>query len=67
MERVRDDGYRVSDDSERINRAWVWRWLAEDSYWATGRPRDVQEQAMDNSLCIGLYAPDGGKRGSAGS
>ena len=59
MERVREDGYRASDDAERIDRARVWRWLAEDSYWATGRPRDVQDRAIDHSLCVGLYAPDG--------
>jgi GNAT superfamily N-acetyltransferase len=58
MQVTREDGYSVSDDPERIDRAWVGTWLAEQSYWATGRPRQVQERAMDHSLCFGVYAPD---------
>jgi GNAT superfamily N-acetyltransferase len=63
MQVTREDGYSVSDDPERIDRAWVATWLAEQSYWATGRPREVQERAMDHSLCVGVYAPDGSQVG----
>ncbi len=63
MQVTRDDGYSVSDDPERIDRAWVAAWLAEQSYWATGRPRDVQDRAIDHSLCFGVYAPDGSQVG----
>ena len=59
VEQRRADGYCVSDDIARIDRERVWRWMAEESYWAPGRGRDVQERAIDNSLCVGLYAPDG--------
>lgn len=59
MERTRPDGYCVSDDPTRLDREQVWRWIAEESYWAAGRPREVMERAIDHSLCFGLYAPDG--------
>jgi GNAT superfamily N-acetyltransferase len=59
MERVRDDGYRVNDDPAQLDRERVWRWLSEQAYWALGRSREVQDRAIDNSLCVGMYAPDG--------
>ena len=31
----RDDGYSVTDDRNRIDREFVWQWLAHD----TGFPR----------------------------
>jgi GNAT superfamily N-acetyltransferase len=55
----RADGYVVSDQPDRLDREFVWRWLSEQSYWAQGRPRDVMERAIDGSLCFGLYAPSG--------
>ncbi len=63
MHVTRDDGYSVSDDPERVDRPWVATWLAEQSYWATGRPRDVQDRAIDHSLSFGVYAPDGSQVG----
>lgn len=59
MELIGPGGYVVSDDVERIDRAYVAAWLATQSYWAIGRPREVQDRAIDGSLAIGLYAPDG--------
>jgi GNAT superfamily N-acetyltransferase len=58
-------GYSISTDPNRLNRALVHRWLSEVSYWARGRPRDVQDRAIDGSLCFGLYAPDGAQAGFA--
>jgi GNAT superfamily N-acetyltransferase len=49
------DGYEISTDPARLDRGLVHRWLAEESYWAKGRPRDKQERAVDNSLNFGLY------------
>ena len=63
MQVTRDDAYSVSDDPERLDRAFVATWLAEQSYWATGRRRDVQDRAIDHSLCFGVYAPDGSQVG----
>jgi GNAT superfamily N-acetyltransferase len=33
----------------------VYRYLAHESYWATGRPRAMIEQSIANSLVFGLY------------
>jgi GNAT superfamily N-acetyltransferase len=44
-----DDRYRFSADPADVDRALVHRWLSEDSYWARGRTREVQDAAMDGS------------------
>ncbi|PYC78851.1 GNAT family N-acetyltransferase [Streptomyces tateyamensis] len=49
------EGYEISTDPARLDRELVHRWLAEESYWAKGRPRDKHEQAVANSLNFGLY------------
>jgi GNAT superfamily N-acetyltransferase len=57
------DGYRLSDDPARLQIDVIHRYLAEDSYWAGGVPRNVVEQAVQNSLCIGIYAASGDQVG----
>jgi ribosomal protein S18 acetylase RimI-like enzyme len=54
MERDRD-GYLISDDPARLDRALIHRFLSEESYWAAGIPRDLVERALDNSICFGVY------------
>lgn len=34
-------------------------WLAEESYWAAGRPRDVVERSFAASLGLGVYDGEG--------
>jgi GNAT superfamily N-acetyltransferase len=63
VEQTRADGYCVSDDVARLDRGRVWEWIAGESYWAAGRPREIQDRAIDNSFCIGLFAPDGSQAG----
>jgi GNAT superfamily N-acetyltransferase len=41
----------------------VHGYLTRDAYWSTGIPPDVLEQALSNSLCFGVYAPDGAQAG----
>lgn len=58
--------YIVSTDRSRLDQAAIHRYLSEDSYWAKGRPADLQQMAIDNSpLVIGAYAPDGSQVGFA--
>jgi len=45
----------VSDDPARIDRARVHGFIARESYWAKGIPRDVMDKAIDHSLAFGLY------------
>ncbi len=63
MEWRRDDGYEISDDDARVDVDRVWRWLAEEAYWALERPREVVERSLAASLNLGLYAPGGEQAG----
>jgi len=46
----------ISTDSELLDRDRIYRWLSEESYWALGRERSVQDAAMASSLNFGAYA-----------
>jgi GNAT superfamily N-acetyltransferase len=51
------EGYELDDDPTRIDREAVHRYLSEESYWARGRPRDVQDDLIDRSArVVGLYS-----------
>lgn len=49
------DGYEISSDRDRLDVEVVFRFLSEESYWASGIPRAVVERSIDNSLCFGVY------------
>ena len=56
MKRALPGGYELDDDPARIDRAAVHRYLSEESYWAEGRPRDVQDAVIDAAQrVVGLY------------
>jgi GNAT superfamily N-acetyltransferase len=49
-------GYELDDDPGRIDREAVHRFLSEDSYWARGRSREVQDALIDSAArLVGLY------------
>jgi GNAT superfamily N-acetyltransferase len=53
-------GYELDDDTARIDRDAVHRFISEESYWAFRRPRDVMDGLIDRAARnVGLYAPDG--------
>jgi GNAT superfamily N-acetyltransferase len=53
--------YVLSTDPARVDVAAVHSFLSESSYWARGRPFDVQSAAIANSpLVIGAYHDSGG-------
>jgi GNAT superfamily N-acetyltransferase len=56
---VTREGYEISTDAQRLDRALVHRFLRDESYWAKGIPRDVVDRAITNSLCFGLYDHSG--------
>lgn len=58
------DGYEISTDPHRLDRAVVWAFL-HDAYWSPGVAREVVERSIESSLVFGLYAPDGGQAGFA--
>ena len=56
MRRHLGDGFELDDDRWRIDREAVHRYLSEDSYWARGRSREVQDALVESSLrVVGLY------------
>lgn len=60
MDNGMDSTYRFSSDSSDIDRAKVHQWLSEDSYWAQGRSRETQDQAIDGSRNFGIYETNSG-------
>jgi ribosomal protein S18 acetylase RimI-like enzyme len=56
VKRALDGGYELDDDRGRIDRAAVHRYVGGESYWAKGRPREVQDALIDSSQrVVGLY------------
>ncbi len=55
----RDDGYEIDTTPGRLDEARVHTWLSTDAYWALGQSLDSVRTSIRNSLCFGLYAPDG--------
>lgn len=59
MKRSLGDGLELDDDKARIDRVEVHRFLAVESYWAKGRPRETQDTLIDEaSRVVGLYDGD---------
>jgi GNAT superfamily N-acetyltransferase len=56
---ARGDGHEISDDPARLDVDLIARWLAEESYWATGRAREVVARSLEHSVNLGLYEPRG--------
>ena len=60
MKRDLGDGYELDDNSARVDREAVHRYLSEESYWAKGRTRDVQDALIDGAArVVGLYHEGG--------
>jgi GNAT superfamily N-acetyltransferase len=50
------DGIELDDDASRIDVDAVHAFLAHESYWAKGRPRDVVERLVHEAArVVGLY------------
>ena len=56
------EGYEISTDPERIDAGRVHRWLSTDAYWALGRPRGKQDEAIAGSLNFGVYETVSGEQ-----
>jgi GNAT superfamily N-acetyltransferase len=55
MSRELGDGYELSDDRDRLDRAALHAYLTT-SYWALGRTRERQDELIDASgHVVGLY------------
>ncbi len=49
------DEYVISTDRARLDLDLIHDYLSNQSYWATGRPKDVVERSIQNSLSFGIY------------
>ncbi len=61
----RQDGFLISTDRSRLDLDAIHGYLARDSYWAVGRPRETVERSIESSLCFGLFDPEGRQAGFA--
>ncbi len=52
-------GYELDDDRARIDLDEVHRFIAEESYWAAGRPREVMRGLIERAdRVVGLFHGD---------
>ena len=50
--------YSISTDRARLDIDLIHKYLSNESYWATGRLREVVERSIENSLAFGIYNED---------
>jgi GNAT superfamily N-acetyltransferase len=62
---LRHEGYLVTDDRTLLDHETIHRYLSNDSYWAKGVSREIVDRSLENSLCLGVYGPDGKQAGLA--
>jgi GNAT superfamily N-acetyltransferase len=55
--------YVIDDNPERIDADLVQEFLAARTHWAAGIPRETFLRSLRTSLCLGVYAPEGGQVG----
>ena len=46
---------RISTDRTEVDLDWLHAALAERSYWALGRSREIVERSVANSLCFSAF------------
>ena len=64
MKRPLPGGYELDDDRARVDAAAVHAFIANESYWAAGRPRETMDGLIERAArVVGLFAPDGGQVG----
>ncbi|HAA12363.1 MAG TPA: GNAT family N-acetyltransferase [Cytophagales bacterium] len=47
--------YRITTDIDSFDVLGMYRYLSEESYWATGLTFEKFDRAVKNSLCFGLF------------
>lgn len=49
------EDFLISDNKAHISIPTVHKYLAEESYWAKGRPYNIVARSIENSMCVGAY------------
>jgi len=57
--------FNVSTDKQKIKLETVHRYLSEESYWARHIPMEIVVNAIDHSICVGVYTEGGDMAGFA--
>lgn len=52
---VVQDNYCISTDRNKLDIDVIYNYIAFESYWARGIPKEVVERSIANSICFGLY------------
>lgn len=50
-----NDAYRFSSRADDMDREQIHAWLSKEAYWALGRPRALQDAAIDASANFGMF------------
>ncbi len=49
------DGFLISTDKSKLDVDVIFDYLSNRSYWAKGVPLEKVKQAIENSICYGVY------------
>jgi len=49
------NGFIISTDKGLLDFDSIYKYLNEDSYWAQGIPVETLRNAIENSVCFGIY------------
>jgi len=52
---IHENELLISDDPALLDRALVFDFLRERSYWAREVTREIVDRSVENSLCFGIY------------
>ena len=47
--------FTISNDATRLDLAAIQKFLSTSSYWAVGRPMEVIQKSIENSLVFGMF------------
>jgi GNAT superfamily N-acetyltransferase len=50
-----EKGFHISTDKNLLDLNMIHTYLDQESYWAQGIPVDKLKQAIENSICFGVY------------
>jgi N-acetylglutamate synthase-like GNAT family acetyltransferase len=52
---IHESGLLISDDPALLNRALIFGFLRNRSYWAREVTQEIVDRSVENSLCFGIY------------
>lgn len=62
---MQENTFFISTDKSKLDLQKIHDYLTNRSYWAKGRSLITLQKGIENSLCFGLYSPEGSQAGFA--